>query len=211
MAARTVGGLTRFTRKILATSMGSSSFGPSLQGVPRSFPQLVAPSLHSANLRTISTNTPDLVGPIVQHKAPDFSGTAVVNGQFKSIKLSDYEGKYLILLFYPLDFTFVCPTEIVAFSDYAEKFREINTEVIAISTDSHFSHLAWTNLPRKEGGLGPMKIALLADFNKNISRQYGVLIEEEGIALRGMFLIDPKQILRQVSSTVVNSNSNSIR
>ncbi|XP_055354922.1 peroxiredoxin-1-like [Paramacrobiotus metropolitanus] len=139
------------------------------------------------------------LGARVQHRAPNFKGTAVVNGAFKPVQLSDYDGKWLIMLFYPLDFTFVCPTEIVAFSDRADEFANLNTQVVAISTDSHFSHLAWTNVPRAEGGLGPMKIALLSDFSKQISRDYGVLIENEGIALRGMFIIDPKGVLRQVT------------
>jgi alkyl hydroperoxide reductase subunit AhpC len=139
------------------------------------------------------------IGPRIQQKAPNFKGTAVVDSSFKSIQLSDFNGKWLILLFYPLDFTFVCPTEIVAFSDFADNFRKLNTEIVAVSTDSHFSHLAWTNLPRSEGGLGPMKIALLSDFSKQISKDYSVLIEQEGIALRGMFLIDPNGILRQIT------------
>ncbi|XP_064172401.1 peroxiredoxin-1-like [Anguilla rostrata] len=131
--------------------------------------------------------------------APPFQATAVVDGQFKEIKLSDYKGKYLVLFFYPLDFTFVCPTEIVAFSDRAEEFRKIGCEVIAASVDSHFSHLAWINTPRKQGGLGPMKIPLLADLGKSISQDYGVLKEDEGIAYRGLFVIDDKGLLRQIT------------
>ena len=113
---------------------------------------LTRPSLPATTLiRLISSGVvqgESVEGPRVQRKAPDFTGMAVVDGQFKTVKLSDYEGKYLILLFYPLDFTFVCPTEIVAFSDYADKFRALNTEVVAISTDSHFrlvfSLIMWT-------------------------------------------------------------------
>ena len=108
-------------------------------------------------------------------KAPDFSGQAVVNGEFKDISLSQYKGKYVILLFYPADFTFVCPTEIIAFSDRAEEFRKEGCEVIAVSTDSHFTHLAWTNTPREAGGLGKMNIPLLADRTQQISASYGVL------------------------------------
>uniref|UniRef100_A0A8C6YP06 thioredoxin-dependent peroxiredoxin n=1 Tax=Nothoprocta perdicaria TaxID=30464 RepID=A0A8C6YP06_NOTPE len=93
--------------------------------------------------------------------APYWEGTAVINGEFKELKLTDYEGKYLVFFFYPLDFTFVCPTEIIAFSDRIEEFRAINTEVVACSVDSKFTHLAWINTPRKQGGLGPMKIPLL--------------------------------------------------
>ncbi|KAJ8404140.1 hypothetical protein AAFF_G00339130 [Aldrovandia affinis] len=131
--------------------------------------------------------------------APEFQATAVVGGQFKDIKLSDYKGKYLVLFFYPLDFTFVCPTEIVAFSDRVEEFRKMGCEVIGASTDSHFSHLAWINTPRKQGGLGPMQIPLLADLTQSISRDYGVLKEDEGIAYRGLFVIDDKGLLRQIT------------
>ncbi|EEB06160.1 thioredoxin peroxidase Tpx1 [Schizosaccharomyces japonicus yFS275] len=131
--------------------------------------------------------------------APDFKGTAVVNGSFEEIKLSDYKGKWVFLGFYPMDFTFVCPTEIVAFSEAASKFAERNAQVILASTDSEYSHLAFINTPRKEGGLGGIKIPLLADHSHKISRDYGVLIEDAGIAFRGLFLIDPNGILRQIT------------
>ncbi|KPP63870.1 natural killer cell enhancement factor-like [Scleropages formosus] len=108
-------------------------------------------------------------------------------------------GKYVVLFFYPLDFTFVCPTEIVAFSDRAEEFRSVGCEVLAASTDSHFSHLAWINTERKQGGLGTMNIPLIADLTKSISQDYGVLKEDEGIAYRGLFVIDDKGILRQIT------------
>lgn len=131
--------------------------------------------------------------------APQFSGTAVVNGEFKQISLSDYKGKYVVFFFYPLDFTFVCPTEIIAFSDRASEFRAINTEVIGCSTDSHFSHLAWINTPRKQGGIGQMDIPLLADKNCEIAKAYGVYKADDGIAFRGLFIIDDKGNLRQVT------------
>ncbi|XP_043793982.1 peroxiredoxin 1 [Apis laboriosa] len=137
--------------------------------------------------------------PALQKPAPNFKGTAVVNGEFKDISLSDYNGKYLVLFFYPLDFTFVCPTEIIAFSDRADEFEQIGCKVIAASTDSHFSHLAWVNTPRKQGGLGEMNIPLLADKSSKIARDYGVLDEESGIPFRGLFIIDDKQNLRQVT------------
>uniref|UniRef100_F6QUI0 Peroxiredoxin-2 n=1 Tax=Monodelphis domestica TaxID=13616 RepID=F6QUI0_MONDO len=114
--------------------------------------------------------------------APDFHTTAVVDGAFKEVKLSDYEGKYLIIFFYPLDFTFVCPTEIIAFSDRVSDFHQLGCEVLGVSVDSQFTHLAWINTPRKEGGLGPLKIPLLADVTRNLARDYGVLKEDEGIA-----------------------------
>jgi len=132
-------------------------------------------------------------------KAPDFSGQAVVNGEFKDISLSQYKGKYVILLFYPADFTFVCPTEIIAFSDRAEEFRKEGCEVVAVSTDSHFTHLAWTNTPREAGGLGKMNIPLLADRTQQISASYGVLKEDEGVAFRGLFIIDGNGVLRQIT------------
>ena len=98
----------------------------------------------------------------VQKLAPAFKAQAVVNGQFKEVSLDDYKGKYLVVYFYPLDFTFVCPTEIIAFSDRIAEFQEINTEVVGISTDSHFSHLAWINQPRKQGGLGGLNYPLVS-------------------------------------------------
>jgi alkyl hydroperoxide reductase subunit AhpC len=135
---------------------------------------------------------------VIQKPAPQFSCTAVVDGQFEEVKLSQYQGKYVVLFFYPLDFTFVCPTEIIAFNDAAKKFKDMNCELLAISVDSHFCHLAWANLPRNQGGLAPIKIPMLADLTKQISKDYGVLIEEEGIALRGLFVIDGKQNLRSI-------------
>ncbi|XKL66507.1 hypothetical protein PGB90_009927 [Kerria lacca] len=137
--------------------------------------------------------------PKVLHTAPFFEGKAVVNKEFKDIKLSDFTGKYLVLFFYPLDFTFVCPTEIIAFSDRISEFNAINTQVVGCSCDSHFTHLAWINTPRNEGGLGELKYPLLSDFNKNIANSYGVLLEKEGIALRGLFIIDPKSVIRQIT------------
>ncbi|KAK0412396.1 hypothetical protein QR680_006188 [Steinernema hermaphroditum] len=131
--------------------------------------------------------------------APEFTATAVVDGDFKTVSLNDYKGKYVVLFFYPLDFTFVCPTEIVAFSDRYEEFKKLGVQVLACSTDSHFSHLAWTNQSRKDGGLGEMNIPILADTNHAISSDYGVLKEDEGIAYRGLFIIDPQGTLRQIT------------
>ncbi|XP_010168651.1 peroxiredoxin-1 isoform X1 [Antrostomus carolinensis] len=132
--------------------------------------------------------------------APDFTATAVMpDGQFKDIKLSDYKGKYVVFFFYPLDFTFVCPTEIIAYSDRADEFKKINCEVIGASVDSHFCHLAWVNTPKKQGGLGTMNIPLISDTKRAIAKEYGVLKEDEGIAYRGLFIIDEKGILRQIT------------
>uniref|UniRef100_A0A0K8TUD5 thioredoxin-dependent peroxiredoxin n=1 Tax=Tabanus bromius TaxID=304241 RepID=A0A0K8TUD5_TABBR len=135
----------------------------------------------------------------IQKPAPQFSGEAVVKGQFKQISLSDYKGKYVVLFFYPLDFTFVCPTEIITFSDRAAEFRKIGCELIAASTDSHFTHLAWTNTPRKQGGLGELDIPLLADKSMKIARDYHILDEETGVPFRGLFIIDKEQNLRQIT------------
>jgi len=124
---------------------------------------------------------------LVQKKAPDFKATAVLpDGSFKDIKLSDYKGKWVVLFFYPLDFTFVCPTEIIAFSDKIKDFHGIGAEVIGVSVDSHFTHLAWRNTARKDGGLGELGYPLVADLNKSIARDYGVLIEDAGIAVHDL-------------------------
>ncbi|XP_048122906.1 peroxiredoxin-4-like [Alosa alosa] len=135
----------------------------------------------------------------ISKTAPGWEGTAVVDGQFKTIKLADYLGKYLILLFYPLDFTFVCPTEITAFSDRVEDFRAISTEIVACSVDSPVAHMAWASTPRKQGGLGPVTFPLLSDVTHQISKDYGVYLEEHGHTLRGLFIIDGKGVLRQLT------------
>ncbi|XP_020751803.1 peroxiredoxin-4 isoform X3 [Odocoileus virginianus] len=136
---------------------------------------------------------------MVSKPAPYWEGTAVINGEFKELKLTDYRGKYLVFFFYPLDFTFVCPTEIIAFGDRIDEFRSINTEVVACSVDSQFTHLAWINTPRRQGGLGSIRIPLLADLNHQISKDYGVYLEDSGHTLRGLFIIDDKGILRQIT------------
>lgn len=136
----------------------------------------------------------------VQSPAPDFRGTAVINGQFKDISLKDYNGKYLVLFFYPLDFTFVCPTEVIAFNDRADEFRAVNAELVAVSVDSHFSHLAWVNTPRKSGGLGSeTKIPILSDLKKTISTDYGCLTKNEDVSLRALYIIDTKGVVRQIT------------
>jgi peroxiredoxin (alkyl hydroperoxide reductase subunit C) len=138
----------------------------------------------------------------VGQAAPDFTATAVVDQEFKTIKLSDYRGKYVVLFFYPLDFTFVCPTEIIAFSDRYEEFSKLNTEVLGASVDSVFSHLAWVQTDRKQGGLGDIAYPLVADIKKEISAAYNVLDPEEGIALRGLFIIDKDGVVQH--STINN-------
>ncbi|KAK1787759.1 hypothetical protein P4O66_016237 [Electrophorus voltai] len=135
----------------------------------------------------------------ISKPAPHWEGTAVISGEFKDLKLSDYIGKYLVFFFYPLDFTFVCPTEIIAFSDRVNEFHAINADVVACSVDSQFTHLAWINTPRKQGGLGPLKIPLLSDLTHQIAKDYGVYLEDQGHTLRGLFIIDGKGILRQIT------------
>ena len=132
---------------------------------------------------------------IVGKRAPDFTTTAVVgDGDFKQISLSDYKGKFVILFFYPADFTFICPTEIQEFSRRYEEFRALGAEILGCSTDSKHSHKAWI-----QNGLGKLNHPLLADFNKTITRDYDALDEEEGVALRATFLIDEKGIVQHAS------------
>lgn len=108
------------------------------------------------------------------------------------------QGKYIVLFFYPLDFTFVCPTEITAFSDRYEEFAGLNAEVLGVSVDSHFAHLAWIQTPRKEGGLGDLKYPLVSDLKREIATAYGVLAPE-GVALRGLFIIDPEGVVQHAT------------
>ena len=135
----------------------------------------------------------------VSQKAPDFTADAYVSGEFKKLSLSDYKGKKIVLFFYPLDFTFVCPTEILAFTDRIEDFRKRNTEVIGVSVDSHFTHHAWAQVDRKDGGIKGINYPLVSDLSKNISRSFGVLLEEPGIALRGLFIINKDGILKHTT------------
>ena len=136
------------------------------------------------------------MGVLVGKKAPEFKAPAVVNGDFKDISLSDYKGKYVLLFFYPLDFTFVCPTEMHAFQDKLDAFKKANTEVIGVSVDSKFSHHAWVKQPRAEGGIQGVTYPIVSDINKTISRDYDVLIPDAGIALRGAFLIDKSGVVQ---------------
>ena len=131
----------------------------------------------------------------VTKEAPDFAAEAVVNSEFRTVKLSDYKGKYVVLFFYPLDFTFVCPTEIIAFSDKIDEFHKRGAEVIGVSVDSKFCHLAWIKTARADGGLGGLRYPLVSDLTKTISADYGVLMDN-GVALRGTFLIDRNGVLR---------------
>ena len=133
---------------------------------------------------------------LVNKPAPDFSEKAVIKGEVKdNFKLSDYKGKYVVLFFYPLDFTAVCPTELHAFQEKLSEFEAKNAQVIAVSTDSWFSHLAWLKTPKQDGGIEGIEYPIVSDFNKIIARDYDVLIEG-GMALRGLFLIDKEGIVQ---------------
>jgi peroxiredoxin (alkyl hydroperoxide reductase subunit C) len=135
---------------------------------------------------------------MVGQPAPDFEMASTKNIETlkETVKLSDYRGKWVVLLFYPLDFTFVCPTELTTFSDRYEDFEGIGADVIGVSTDSVYSHRAWLQTPRDKGGVEGLKYPLASDATKQVARDYGVLIEDKGIALRGLFVIDPEGILR---------------
>lgn len=136
----------------------------------------------------------------VGKQVPDIQAQALAgDGSFKTVKLSDYKGKWVVLFFYPLDFTFVCPTEIQAFNTKYEEFKKLGAEVLTASTDSVYSHKAW-----QDQGLGKLKFPMIGDTNHTWSRTFGVLVEEKGIALRGTFIIDQHGVLR---SAIVNDLS----
>ncbi|HEV2262432.1 MAG TPA: peroxiredoxin [Candidatus Rubrimentiphilum sp.] len=133
--------------------------------------------------------------------APDFTlpstkGASSSKNLGNKISLKDYRGKWLVFFFYPLDFTFVCPTEITALSDRYDEFKEFDCEILGASTDSVFSHWAWINTPREKNGIAGLKYPLVADFTKEIARAYGVLNEQSGAAQRGLFIIDPEGVLK---------------
>jgi len=132
----------------------------------------------------------------VGKKAPIFDCEAVIDGCIKKIGLDEFTGQYKVLFFYPLDFTFVCPTELHAFQQALASFKERNVAVIGCSIDSVYSHMTWLNTPKKQGGIQGVEYPLLADVNKSVSRSYGVLDEEQGIALRGLFVIDTGDIIQ---------------
>ena len=133
---------------------------------------------------------------LVTKPAPEFKAQAVMeDGSFKEVSLSDYKGKYVVLYFYPLDFTFVCPSEILAFNSRVAEFKERGVQLLGVSVDSHFSHHAWRNTPVDKGGIGEIDYPLISDMSKNIARDYGVLFNDE-VALRGLFLIDKEGKVR---------------
>lgn len=133
---------------------------------------------------------------LVTREAPNFKAQAVLDKNvIKEIELSSYRGKYVVLFFYPLDFTFVCPSEIIAFDKKLDSFQKKNAEVIGVSVDSQYTHYAWKNTPVEKGGIGQVRYPLVADLDKNIARAYGVLLND-AVALRGLFLIDKEGIVR---------------
>lgn len=133
---------------------------------------------------------------LVTKEAPDFTAQAVMpDNCFSELTLSSFRGKYVVLFFYPLDFTFVCPTEIIAFHGRLNEFKQRNCEVVGVSVDSHFSHWAWKNTPVEKGGIGNIQYPLVADITKQIAKDYGVLFDES-VALRGLFLIDKEGIVQ---------------
>jgi len=134
----------------------------------------------------------------VGHAAPSFTmkTTADLAKLQSSVSLADYRGTWLVLFFYPLDFTFVCPTEILALSDRYEAFVELGADVLGVSTDSVYSHRAWMNTPREQNGIAGVRYPLASDITRSVARDYGVLDEAEGVALRGLFIIDPQGLLQ---------------
>lgn len=133
---------------------------------------------------------------LVTREAPLFKAKAVMgDNSFAEFDLEKCRGKYVVLFFYPLDFTFVCPSEIIAFNKELDKFKARNTEVVGVSVDSHYTHLAWKNTAIADGGIGQIQYPLVADLDKNVSRAYGVL-SNEAVALRGLFLIDKAGVVR---------------
>ncbi len=135
--------------------------------------------------------------PLVGSKAPDFECEGVLKGDFHTYRLADYKGKWLVLFFYPLDFTFVCPTEILAFSERVAEFKELNCEILGASVDSKFSHLAWTEKPVAEGGIKGLNYPLLADLDKTLAQKFDVL--SGPVALRGLFIIDPEGLVQHAT------------
>ena len=134
--------------------------------------------------------------PAPDFKLPSTKGATGAKNLGKEISLADYQGRWLVFFFYPLDFTFVCPTEITALSDRYDEFKAVDCEVLGASTDSVHSHWAWINTPREKNGIAGLKYPLVADYTKETARSYGVLNEQSGVAQRGLFIIDPEGVLK---------------
>jgi len=135
----------------------------------------------------------------IQEPAPYWEATAAYKGELTDVKLSDYKGKYLVMMFYPNAFTFVCPTEILAFNDRIDEFRSLGAEVVAISVDSAYALLAWQNQQRSQGGVGALNLPLVSDGLHSISKEYGVYLKDKGISLRGLVIIDGEGVVRQIT------------
>lgn len=148
--------------------------------------------------------------PLVGSKAPNFTMNSTKDLEKLSVPVSleDYKGKWLVLFFYPLDFTFVCPTEIIALSERAQEFADLDAEILGVSVDSEHSHRAWIKTPREQNGLGDLNYPLAADITKEVSRAYGVLLEDAGIALRGLFIIDPDGVVQHATINSLNVGRN---
>jgi peroxiredoxin 2/4 len=144
--------------------------------------------------QTVCSDEPLLVGS----KAPLFNSHAVINGQIEEFSLESLRGKYVVLLFYPLDFTFVCPTELHAFQDKLDEFTQRNAQVVGVSVDSAFTHLAWLNTPAAAGGIQGVTYPLVSDLNKTISSQFHVLNPTGGVAYRGLFILDREGVVRHM-------------
>lgn len=146
--------------------------------------------------------------PLVTSKAPDFKmpvfDPSDPDNMEKTVKLSDYRGKWLVFFWYPLDFTFVCPTEITALSDHLQEFHDLGAEVLGASTDSIYSHKAWVETPREKNGIAGLRYPLASDMTHQVARDYGVLLEQQGIALRGLFIIDPEGVLQYMTVHALN-------
>lgn len=135
----------------------------------------------------------------VGHKAPDFEASAFADGEIRTVRSSDYRGRWLIVVFYPLDFTFVCPTELLAFAHETSAFDRLGASVVAISVDSVYSHKAWV-----ERDLNDVRYPIVSDITKTIARDFGVLDEDHGVALRGTFIIDPEGIVQYQVVSALN-------
>jgi peroxiredoxin 2/4 len=149
---------------------------------------------------------------LIGKQAPDFRAQAFIEGQIKTVSLEDYKDKYKIMFFYPLDFTFICPTEIMAFQELLEEFKKRQAVVLGISVDSVYSHRAWSQVSRDKGGIMGVTYPLLSDITKKISCQYDVLDQESGLALRGLFIIDKNNIVQvmQVNNEQFGRNTHEV-
>ncbi|KAI0496912.1 hypothetical protein KFK09_023238 [Dendrobium nobile] len=192
MLHRSHGVLAVLTSQSMAPICQSSPIQPTLHSV---MPLAIIAS-HLCRHRHSNCLAPSPTSGLLSHHHSHHRSPLIV-------KLSDYIGKkHVILFFYPLNFTFVCPTEITAFSDRHPEFEKLNTEILGVSVDSKFSHLAWIQTDRKAGGLGNIQYPLISDVTKSVSRSYGVLIPDQGIALRGLFIIDKEGVIQH--STINN-------